>query len=260
MTTASFLPWFQRVPRPMVIAHRGASMYAPENTLAAFKLAIAQGADAIELDVDQCAGGDLVVIHDATVDRTTSEPGKVADLSLREIKELDAGSWFDVEFRGEQIPTLDEVFETVGRKIRINIELKNYTRLFDDLAVKVAHAVRAHHLEDWVFISSFNPFNFRKFKRLLPDVPVGLLTFPRYARPGLVGLVRRLAPFDALHPHVSDATPACIDRSHRAGMPVFAYTINEPDPMRRVLDAGIDGVITDDPRLAREILSQAVRT
>ncbi|HBY09528.1 MAG TPA: glycerophosphodiester phosphodiesterase, partial [Chloroflexi bacterium] len=114
------------LPRPAIFAHRGASAYAPENTLAAFKLAVDQGADAIELDAKLCADGQIIVIHDQTVERTSNGAGKVADLPLSALQELDAGSWFGLEFKGEPIPTLDEVFEAVGQKIFINIELTNY--------------------------------------------------------------------------------------------------------------------------------------
>lgn len=246
-------PWFERFPDRAVLAHRGASRQAPENTLAAFELAVSQGADAIELDVETCAGGDLVVIHDATVDRTTDGSGKVSKLPLQAIRELDAGSWFDPRFKGESVPTLDEVLEAVGKRIFINIELKNYTSWFDDLAEKVALSVKRHGLEKQVLFSSFNPFNFRVIKRHLPKSPVGLLAFRGFASPWFVDLVRKLAPFDSLNPHHLDVSPQLIEHNHKAGMPVFAYTVNDAADIRRLLDAGMDGVITDDPELGLSI-------
>src|SRR5512139_1857475 len=122
----------ESLSQPIIFAHRGASAHAPENTLAAFELALAQQADAIELDVKLSADGRVIVIHDSTVDRTTDGHGKVKDMSLADLKALDAGSFFSSEFAGEKIPTLDEVFEAVGRRTFINIELKNHRTRGDD--------------------------------------------------------------------------------------------------------------------------------
>ncbi len=112
-----------QLPHPMIFAHRGASAHAPENTIAAFLLALTQGADGIELDAKLTADGHVVVIHDQTIDRTTKETGRVGNMSLAELIELDAGSHFDVAYEGEPIPTLEQVFEALGKKTFINIEL-----------------------------------------------------------------------------------------------------------------------------------------
>src|SRR5437867_7569994 len=127
----------QSLPRPIIFAHRGASAYAPENTLAAFELALAQNADAIELDVKLSADGHAIVIHDPTVDRTTAHHGRVRDLSLAELSALDAGSFFSEKFHGERIPTLEEVFETMGKRTFINVELTNYSTPHDHLVETV---------------------------------------------------------------------------------------------------------------------------
>src|SRR5512135_2857797 len=110
--------------QPLVIAHRGSSAYAPENTLAAFRLAAEQEADAIELDVDLTRDGHVIVMHDATVDRTTDGHGRVADLTLDEIRRIDAGAWKGAAFNGERVPLLEEVFEAVGQRMLINVEIK----------------------------------------------------------------------------------------------------------------------------------------
>ena len=138
---------FSYLPKPSIFAHRGSKANAPENTLAAFELAITHKADAIELDVKLCADGQVVVIHDSTVDRTTDGTGQVRKLSLAALKELDAGSYFDIAFRGEAIPTLEEVLEAVGKRIPINIELTNYAAPTDALPAKVAELVIRHGLE-----------------------------------------------------------------------------------------------------------------
>src|SRR5689334_23229806 len=113
----------ESLPRPVIFAHRGASAYAPENTIASFEFAVAQGTDAIELDVKLSADGHVIVHHDPTVDRTTNGKGKVKDLTLAELKTLDAGGFFSENFHGEKIPTLEEVFEAVGKRTFINVEL-----------------------------------------------------------------------------------------------------------------------------------------
>ena len=115
----------EALPRPVIFAHRGASAHAPENTIAAFELALAQQADAIELDVKLSSDGYVVVHHDDTVDRTTNGNGRIKDLSLAQLRSLDAGSFFAEKFRGEKIPTLEDVFEAVGKRTFINVELTN---------------------------------------------------------------------------------------------------------------------------------------
>ncbi len=142
------------ISNPVIFAHRGASNYAPENTLAAFDLAYRQGAKAIELDAKLTADGQVVVIHDQTVDRTTGGSGRVKEMRLAQLKELDAGSHFDVSFKGEPIPTLDEVFAAFGPFLFINVELTNYASLLDPLPEKVAGLVKKHKLSQRVMFSS----------------------------------------------------------------------------------------------------------
>src|SRR3972149_5202117 len=137
-------------PQPVIFAHRGASACAPENTLAAFQLALEQGAPAIEFDVKLTSDGQVVVIHDQTANRTTDGAGNVANLPLAALRELDAGSWLSAAFRGERIPSLDEVFEALGKKLFMNVELTNYATSFDTLIPKVAHLVKKHGLENCV--------------------------------------------------------------------------------------------------------------
>ena len=250
-------PWFEKLPKPVVIAHRGASRDAPENTLAAFELAVRQDADAIELDVKLCATGEPVVIHDRTVDRTTNGTGEVGSLSLSALRELDAGSWFDSEYAGERLPTLDEVFRRVGQNIVINVELTNYQNPLDGLPEAVAEVVRKRRMESRVWFSSFNPISLRKIRRLVPDSPVGLLL----ARGGRKRVVRAIAGwitrYEAVHPEFTDLTTAYVEAIHHGGRPVFPYTINDPEDIRRTLEMGVDGVITDDPTLARRAVRSA---
>jgi glycerophosphoryl diester phosphodiesterase len=242
--------------RPIIFAHRGASAHAPENTLAAFKLALDHEADAFELDAKLTADGQVVVIHDQTVDRTTDGQGDVRYMTLGALQELDAGSFFDIAFRGERIPTLAQVFEAFGHKIFINVELTNYASPDDDLPARVVELVKHHRLEKQVLFSSFNPRALRKARRLAADVPAGLLALPgRRGWWARSWLGRILVSYDALHPQASDVTARLVRSVHNRGQRVNVWTVNQPEEMRRLFAIGIDGLITDDPRLARQALS-----
>jgi len=229
--------------KPKVIAHRGASADAPENTLAAFQLALDEGADGIELDVMLSKDKQLVVIHDETIDRTTSGSGRVKEMTLKELKSYDAGG-------GQKIPSLAEVFDHFGRKFLINIELKNYSSIFDSLPLKVASLVKEYDLSASVLISSFNPFNLPRFERRLPGVTLGLITQPGQAQ----YWIWRLFRYDALHPHLSDVDEALVAAVHASQRQINTWTPDEPDEIRRLASLGVDGVITNVPKLAREAL------
>ncbi|HHS97904.1 MAG TPA: glycerophosphodiester phosphodiesterase [Chloroflexi bacterium] len=242
--------------RPLNIAHRGASAVAPQNTLAAFRRAAELGADGIELDVRLSADGVPVVIHDAVVDHTTDGTGRVADLPLAALKELDAGSWFDPAFAGERIPTLDEVFEEIGDTLLINVELKpEKDRRIGEAVVR---RVERHGLFDRVLLSSFDPFILRRVRRLTPHIPLGFL----YEVAPLSRLARLLAwampdlrP-EAVHPHWRLIRREVVHRAHSRGQRVIAWTVDAPDAMRHLIDWGVDGIITNHPDQLRKVLSQ----
>lgn len=244
------------LPRPTIFAHRGASAYAPENTLAAFELAVRQKAHAIELDAKLCADGHVVVIHDPSLKRTTGADGLVRQTPLAALRELEAGAHFDISFQGEKIPTLAEVFENVGHKIFINVELTNYTSPRDNLPEKVCELVQKYGLSDCVLFSSFNPNALIRAHRVLPQVPLGLLTLAGTSGALARSLLGRLIPHQALHPELSDATAALIRRTQRSGRRVHVYTVNQRQDMRRLFSQGVDGIFTDDPLLALQELGQ----
>lgn len=238
------------LPETAVIAHRGASAYAPENTLAAFKLAVRQGADALEMDIRLTLDRSLVIIHDRTVDRTTNGSGAVHQLPLAEIKKLDAGMKYDSAFSGEKIPTLQEVFEELKGTIPLNIEIKPEPLTLEPLVVNITDCVRRHNVTNQVLFSSFSPFALRMIHQLLPEVPLGLL-----ASRGLSGLwarswIKELIPHQSLHLAYQDVNSQCIDSAHRQGRKVFAYTVNHPHDIDTLVTTGADGFFTDDPPLA----------
>ncbi|MEW6718775.1 MAG: glycerophosphodiester phosphodiesterase family protein [Chloroflexota bacterium] len=245
-----------RLPRPTIFAHRGASAYAPENTLAAFELAVKQGAHAIELDAKLCADGQVVVIHDTTVDRTTDGSGRVGDLPLEALRELDAGEFFDASFRGERIPTLSEVLESIGRRLWINIELTNYTTPNDALPAKAAELVRHHGLQERVIFSSFNPLTLNRMKKELPRVPKGWLIAPGSWGAWSWRLLRGYISHEAVHPASQIVSPGWVTRIHLQGRRVHVYTVNRVEEIKRLLDWDVDGIFTDDPLLALQVVQE----
>jgi glycerophosphoryl diester phosphodiesterase len=247
---------YASLPRPTIFAHRGSSAHAPENTLAAFEMAIRQGAEGIELDAKLTADDQVVVIHDPTVNRTTGVNGVVRQMNLAELKKLDAGSHFDYGFRGEHIPSLDEVFETVGHRIFINVELTNYTSPLDNLPEAIARIVLRHKLEKRILFSSFNPIALIKIKRLLPKTPIGLLALPGKSGAWSRSWPGRLIGYQALHPEASDLSEGLIKKIHQWDCRVHVYTVNSEQQMRQFFAWGVDGLITDDPVLARQALAE----
>jgi len=245
------------LPQPVIFAHRGSSAYAPENTLAAFRKAAEQGADAIELDVKLSLDGEVMVMHDPTVDRTTDGKGAVNSLSLADLKTLDAGSHFDIEFMGEPVPTLDEVLEEVGRQLFINIELTNYTSPRDELPDKALELVMKHDLLDRVLFSSFHPMNLYRIRRLNPDALVALLALPGKAGRLARGWVGRLFSPKILHPNVDDVGGELLRRKKARSRRVHVWTVNDLQDIRRLADAGANGIITDDPCLALKVREAA---
>jgi glycerophosphoryl diester phosphodiesterase len=245
---------YVELPRPTIFAHRGASAYAPENTLAAFELAIQQDADAIELDVKLTADDEIVVIHDSTVDRTTDGSGFVSNFTLEALKEFDAGSKFDDIFRGEQIPSLQEVFETLGSKIFINIEITNYQSPRNALPEKTIDLIRFYNLTDSVILSSFNPLALIRSIKLQPNIPLGLLSTPGICGAWSRSFLGRLIPYQALHPEVSDISKHLVSKCHAHGKRVHVYTVNNPTEMHKLFRWNADGVFTDDVPLAKRAL------
>jgi glycerophosphoryl diester phosphodiesterase len=243
-------------PHPLVFAHRGASAHAPENTLAAFELALAHGANGVELDAKLSADGEVIVIHDATIDRTTGEKGHVSKLTLAALRELDAGSFFSAEFRGEKIPTLAEVFETIGRRTLINVELTNYATPQDGLANKVCDLVKRFGLEERILFSSFLSSNLRRTRSMLPDVPRGLLALGGWMGWWARSFGFNFGDYQAQHPNLEDVTPQQVARVHRLKRSVLVWTVNAADDMRRLLSWGVDGIFTDEPKLATEVFAE----
>jgi glycerophosphoryl diester phosphodiesterase len=231
--------------RTLVFGHRGAKAYAPMNTLPAFELALRQGADGIELDVHFSRDRELVVMHDFTVDATTNGHGRVSEMSLAQLRQLDAGSWFGEAFKGVQIPTLGEVFEAVGKKLFINVEIKVETPDTNGLEQAVAHGIAQFGLQERVIASSFDLPVLERFRRFMPDVPIGFLhsSIPSEAEKGKMLDLH----FEAVHPHHTLIDSAYIDWAKVNGYRVNTWTVNDPTRAVELRDLGVDGIISDNP-------------
>ena len=235
-------------------AHRGASHDAPQNTLAAFRLAREMGADGVELDVQASKDGEAVVIHDFTVDATTDGQGAVKDKTLAELKELDAGSWFDARFAGERIPTLEEVLVGVGHQLLLNIELKTKAFANTDLVAEMVRLIEDHNLVHRAIVSSFSPFALRRVKRLNHRIATGLIYSFDLPAHLIRALFLLLADADALHPEKHLVTQKYMDWAKERGYRVNAWTVDEPAEMERLIALGVDGIITNRPDVLKEIL------
>lgn len=225
-----------------VIAHRGFSAVAPENTLAAFRRAIEAGADMIELDVLASRDGAIVVIHDEALDRTTNGTGPVAERDLVELKRLDAGSWFGTEFANERIPTLEEVLELAGEAILVNIEIKTEAVVEETLAL-----VERTGMMDRVVVSSFDPRALTRARQLNASVRTASLRNARLHEGWAPLRILDDVGSGGLNVSLSEVDESLIEACHRAGRPVSVYTVNELDDVRRLVAMGVDAIFTDHP-------------
>jgi glycerophosphoryl diester phosphodiesterase len=237
-----------RHARPLVIAHRGASADALENTLAAFALARAQGADGVELDVMRCGSGEVVVFHDDDLARLGKRPGRTRQTPLAALAEIDLGG-------GERIPLLDAVLEALG-PLLVNIELKSppswLARLSDDgLAAAVAGLIRRHGAESRALVSSFDPLLLQRFRRVAPEIATGLLFEHDQPRPLRQAWAAAFLRPTALHPEAALVDAVTLARWRSAGHLVHVWTVDDPAELRFLAALGIDAVITNRPAPAR---------
>lgn len=225
------------------------------NTLPAFALAAEQGADGIELDVHLTRDGHVVVVHDFTVDATTNGSGRVTEMTLDELKALDAGSWFGDAFRGVTIPTLDEVFEAVGDSLLVNVEIKSKAVETDGVEQAVADVITRHDMTQRVIVSSFNPLTLNRFRDILPQVPIGFL-YQAGMSIDTEEVMKQLGlKHEARHPHHSMIDAAYMPWAITEGYRVNAWTVNDAARAVELRELGVDAIITDAP----DVILQAVR-
>lgn len=227
---------------PELMAHRGNSALAPENTLAAFAEALRGRSQSCELDVHLSADGHVIVMHDATVDRTTNGTGAIADMTLRQLKALDAGSWFGPEFAGEPVPLLSEVVELVGDRLKLNIEIKSAADL--DSADKVVEVLRAGGVLEQSMISSFGLGALLETRKLWPEGTLALITGK--GEDLQIAIDHGLQWFNVYY---HETTPTLIHTAHEAGLKVMIWTMDDPGLWDHYAQLGVDGICTNAPHL-----------
>ena len=233
----------------LILAHRGASGYAPENTLEAFRLAMEMGADGFELDVHMSKDGELVVIHDESVDRTTDGTDLVKDLTLAQLKALDASNHME-SYRGARIPTLAEVYSLI-RDTRhiINVEIKTDECFYPQIEEKCLALTREMGLEDRILYSSFNHFTLQKLRRLKPDVKLGMLFGDIMIRPWEYAKAMGI-DVEFLHPmKMNIYVPNFAEEARKAGYGINMWTINDAETIQKCLNQDV-GIITNYPDVA----------
>jgi glycerophosphoryl diester phosphodiesterase len=242
MTTSDFL----------VMAHRGSMGQAPENTMAAFQLVMDQGCNAIELDIHLSKDGEIIVCHDATLDRTTDMTGYINEMTVQELKKADAGKWFHEQYVGQRLPLLEEVFDLVPPHILLNIEIKeSYGR---QLELKLLELLKKRNRIDSVILSSFHMKSLRFLKESEPEVKIGLIYNCNFIQhreaANLVGV-----PVYSLHPNFHNIDQENIVDAITHGLKVFPYTINDEKEMKEAISYGVSGIITNFPARLRSIIS-----
>jgi len=245
----------------MIVGHRGAAALAPENTLAAFKAGMTS-ADMLELDVHLSRDGELIVAHDAKADRTTNGSGYWKDMTLTEIKTFDAGSWYDARFAGEKIPTLGEVLELVNGSHAVLIELKwPADGVYDSMVQKVIRLIRERHAESWTIVQTFETRYLAELVSEAPDIVCyqliyGSLNFPPVwqDRSFHFGSFEPLSGIDGVACRYPFTSAGWVKMLQAQGLKTGAYTVNDPSDMNRLMNLGVDMVITDTPSELRSYL------
>jgi len=240
----------------LVIAHRGFSGVAPENTLTAFRKAIEAGSDMIELDARLSKDGEVVVIHDDTLERTTNGKGKISDCTLAELKKLDAGSWFGPEYSEEKIPALREVLELARNRIGVNVELKTgdpgqYALI--DLADRSLREVEKAEMADYVLFSSFDPAAIRRIKLLRADISLALITKTPWNSPWDLTEERI---FNILNCRKTTLNEKNLLKANQEGIKINVWTVNAEEEMARFVSLGVNGIITNYPDRLLRILQK----
>lgn len=234
----------------MNCAHRGASGHAPENTLAAMQKAIEMGAQMSELDVQQTADDELVLFHDDKLNRTSTGKGYLWEKTLAELRALDAGSWYAKEFAGEPIPTLEEVIELVRGKMQLNIEVKLHGHE-RNVAKLVVDKIRQANFGEECVVTSFGHEVADSIKALAPELTVGyILDFGYYSEANFEGKV------DLLSSNYKLVDTSFMQKAHAAGKQVYVWTVNDKATMHKMMDLGVDAVITNYPDRLAEVIAE----
>lgn len=248
--------------KPYIIAHRGASGQAPENTLSAFEKAIEIGVDMVELDVHLTKDGKVVVIHDEKLDRTTNMTGEIKEMTWDEMKDADAGSWYGEQFKGEKLPTLDDALKQINGRTKVLIEIKNGGDYYPGIEEKTWEVIQANNAQSWCIIQSFSQFAVEHFTELNTGLPVYKLVvgnLPLGAFHGdtklRFGSIMKYTDFKGVNPNRKFVRKRIIKKLHARGQEIFVWTVNQEEDMKKLVEMGVDGIITNYPDRLRRVLS-----
>ena len=232
----------------LVVAHRGASGYAPENTLSAMKKAIEMKAEMSELDVQETADGEIILLHDNTTKRTGEKDLNIWELNYDDLKDIEVGEWFSEEYKGEPIPTLKEVIDLVKGKMKLNIELKanKHEKMLAERSLKV---VMDNNFLDQVVFTSFKFDEIRKIRALNKEAKVGYI-FGKL--PENVDVFTE--DVDLLSAHYKSVDAEFVKKAKSNGKEVHVWTVNEPEDMKRMIELGVEAIITNYPDVLRKVL------
>lgn len=244
-----------------VIGHRGAAGLAPENTLASFRKAMEIGVDFIELDIHMAKDGALIVMHDSNVKRTTNGDGEIGEKTFADLSTLDAGSWFDSLYSDERIPRLEEVLDLVKGRSTLLIEVKwPKTGIYSGIVSQLVHVIRKHHAESWVVIQSFEPGYLRELSVLAPEIRFHQLLFGEalllpiyFDRTFHFGRFKPIPGASSINFHYRYLSKRFVRRIHQQA-DIFVFTVNDRDDIRKAIQLGADGIISDFPDTVRDIV------
>ena len=238
-----------------VFAHRGASGYAPENTIVAIKKAIEMKADGIEIDIQLTKDGKIVVMHDWKVDRTTTGRGYVYELDYDYIKTLDAGQWFTKDFIGEAVPTLEEVLDILPKDMMLNIEIKDTARHHTNIEEKMLEVLKKYPDKfENIIVSSFHHDKIKKLQVLESKLKLALLTDSEFIEIEKYLSSNGLSSY-SYHPEINLISKEDVEKLHDRGVKIFVWTVNKEEDLNYLVKLGVDGIITNYPDIMKELLS-----
>lgn len=246
---ATSLTGCRKKPAVLVMAHRGASADAPENTQSALVKAVEAGADYSEIDVHQTKDGVIVLLHDKTLQRTTGQAGNIWDFTWEELKRLDAGLWFGKTFEGEPIPTLEEIIRYADGRIKLNIEVK-ISGFEPGIVRKVVDTIHRESFVDDCLVTSFDREAVERVKELDPKIRTGLIFGRDYPGDVFTG------NWETLSCHFEVVDESFMQRARNHGKTVFVWTVDEKEEMLRLIRLGVDAIITNKPDLLMKVLSE----
>lgn len=242
--------------RPLIIAHRGASGEAPENTLAAFQLAMDQGCDAIELDIHLSADGNIIVCHDSTINRTTSGTGHISDMTLEELKGVDAGSWYSEKYAGEQIPLLEEVFDMIPNEMMIHVEIKDPRQHL--IVPKLSELLKKNNRLNTVVALSFHHKSLLRLKQIEQEVKISPLYRADFVDHRIVAESLGV-PVYSIHPNFRFIHREDILEALNENLQVYLCTINDEKNMKLAMESGASGILTDFPKRLQQVLKEVIQ-